>query len=179
MPVIVRKFIRKLRPVTIVGDLTQLGDPKIIQASGVTAGGQKSISVDIPAGPLPNSYWILEYIAALYSDASGAVPDNILSGFSVVPVGQSAVNDPANWATTPADLQDRFIFLEPTFGEVSVGGGITYVAMSIVGLKVVIPYGYTIRSVITGQYNSATVLGNGNTLFMGGLVRIVNTNKSC
>lgn len=179
MPVIIKKARRQILRMTD-NSLVVLGEPRIISASGVVpGGGAKSISVDIPAGPLPGTYWILEYIDGVYADPGDVPPDIVLSGFSIVPAGQPAVNDPANTGTTLADLTNRGIFLLPNVAQESGGATYSYFIMSLVGLKIVIPYGYTVRSVINGPYNAATLLTAGGSLTMGGLVRVVSACNPC
>lgn len=181
MPVIVHHAIRRVGRAVSDNSLQVFGEPRIVGNSNpALLAAANDISLDIPQGPLPGTYWILEYIAALLADPTGAGgPDLILSGFCVVPINQSPITDPANTGTAVADLPNRGIFLLPTAATEFAGGAITYLTMSLVGLKIVIPYGYTIRAVATSTYDAATPFGIGTVMSMGGLVRVISSCNPC
>lgn len=184
MVVIIKHIFRRVARRVSDNSLQIFGEPRLLTNTfQALLAPANSISLDIPSGPLPGTYWVLEYIAAILCDPTAAgVPDNVLSGFCVVqasPSAQAPVVDPPNTGTANADIADRGIFLIPNLASEQSAGTRTYLAMSLVGLKIVIPFGYTIRAVATSTFAAATPFGIGTFMNMGALVRVISSCNPC
>jgi hypothetical protein len=182
--VIIKHFFRRVARRVSDNSLMVLGEPRLLTNNiSAIAVAANSLSLDIPSGPLPGTYWVLEYVAAILADPTAAgVPDSVLSGFCIVqaqPAAQASVADPPNTGTATADINDRGIFLLPNFASEQSAGTRTYMVMSLVGLKIVIPYGYTIRAVATSTFAAATPFGIGTFMNMGCLVRVISSCNPC
>jgi len=160
-----------------MGQVTEIANSRIIQASFQLTAAQNSVSVDLQGPVRPGETFALNAATLNYRDPNAFVSFGSSFGFgwglSIVPQNQAAINDPADAAVAQIDLPGRGIILPGDYYSETAVGAAWLLQFVLKTSLITIPYGYNLRAFLgTPNYNGGTQqYGIGGVLSLSAMIR--------